>query len=153
MVCPYRPVDLLPHDLPMVLLDEVLSWDQTGAVAALTIGVDTPFLQAGQGVPAHVGMEWMAQLCGIFAGLQAKEANEPVRLGFLLGTRRYRANQAYFPLGMRVEVSGRQVFREGGMAVFDCRIHSPDGSELAASQLTLYQPEDASSILANQTMG
>ena len=65
----YSPEELLPHAPPMVLLDRVLEWDDESILAELTIGPSTPFLDVGRGVPAHVGLEWMAQTCGLFAGL------------------------------------------------------------------------------------
>jgi predicted hotdog family 3-hydroxylacyl-ACP dehydratase len=137
----------------MVLLDRVLEWDDDSILAELTIGPATPFLDPCQGVPAHVGLEWMAQTCGLYAGLESKAKAEPVRLGFLLGTRRYQACRSYFLVGESLTVAARLVLREGGMAVFDCRILNADGAEQAAAQLTLYQPEDASGILANPSIG
>jgi predicted hotdog family 3-hydroxylacyl-ACP dehydratase len=137
----------------MVLLDRVLEWDAQSIATGLTIGPSTRFLDPGHGIPAHVGLEWMAQACGLFAGLEAKAQNEPVRLGFLLGTRRYQSARPYFPEGASLTVAAQLVLREGGMAVFDCRIVADDGSEEAAAQLTVYQPEDAESVLANHTSG
>jgi len=149
----YRPADLLPHAPPMVLLDRLLDWSDDSVSAALTIGPETPFLDPGRGVPAHVGLEWMAQTCGLFAGLGAKAKNEPVRLGFLLGTRRYKALRPVFTEGETLTVCARLVLREGGMAVFACGILDAEGSEVATAQLTLYQPEDASGILAPSLNG
>jgi predicted hotdog family 3-hydroxylacyl-ACP dehydratase len=137
------PEDLLPHRPPMVLLDQVVNHSDDAVTAALTIGPQTPFLEAGLGVPAHIGLEWMAQACGAFAGLEAQRANEPVRLGFLLGTRRYQAARAYFTEGERLEIGAKLVFREGGMGVFDCKIIGAGGADLAIAQLTVYQPEGA----------
>lgn len=151
--CPYSPTELLPHAPPMVLLDRVLEWGEESISAALTIGPATPFLDPDRGVPAHVGLEWMAQTCGLFAGIESKAKGEPVRLGFLLGSRRYKACRSFFPEGESLTVTAQLVLREGGMAVFDCRILAANGSEQAAAQLTLYQPEDASGVLANHAIG
>lgn len=150
--CPYTPAELLPHDPPMILLDQVQTWDAEGVTAAVTIGPATPFLAPVHGVPAHVGLEWMAQTCGVFAGLESKLKAEPVRVGFLLGTRRYLARRSWFPEGETLSVAARLMLREGGMAVFDCRILAADGTEEASAQLTLYQPGDVSSVLAHRTM-
>jgi len=151
--CPYPPEELLPHAPPMVLLDAVVGWEDDAVSARLTIRPDTLFYEPSLGVPVHVGIEWMAQTCGIFAGLEAKTAQQPVRLGFLLGTRQFKASRRYFVEGERLEVGATLVFREEGMAVFDCRIRTPGGEQLAFARLTLYQPEDASDVLANQSMG
>lgn len=148
----YAPRDLLPHAPPMVLLDEVLDWNETAVAACLTVRAETPFLEPGRGVPAHIGIEWMAQTCGLFAGLEAKATGEPVRLGYLLGTRRYRAVRSWFAEGERPVTSARLVFREAGMAVFDCRI-AVGGVGVASAQLTLYQPGDGETVLPGQSMG
>jgi len=133
--------ELLPHARPMLLLDEALSYDAEGAVAAVTIRPDHPF--AGpDGVPAHVGIEFMAQTCGVWAGAEARREGGAVRLGFLLGTRRYRAARPFFRFGERLEITARLVFRDQGMGVFDCRIGGAGGEMLAEAQLSVYQPED-----------
>ncbi len=138
--CPFRPDDLLPHAPPMVLLDHVQNWSTDTISASLTITATTPFLHQNQGVPAHVGLEWMAQACGLFAGLEAKTQNKPVQIGYLLGTRRYHADRPYFRLGEALTVEGHLVLRDGGMAVFDCRICDDTNKIIASAQLTLYQP-------------
>lgn len=151
--CPHRPQDLLPHAPPMVLIDEVLNWTEDSIVVATAVRADGPFVEPGLGVPAHVGIEWMAQACGAFAGLEAKAAGTPVRLGFLLGTRRYRAARCYFVIGERLKIEAKLIFREEGMAVFDCSISADADQELAFAQLTLFQPEDAATVLGNPFTG
>ncbi len=140
--CSWPIEDLLPHARPMLLLDEALSWDAEGATAAVTIRPDHLFARA-EGVPAHVGIEFMAQTCGVWAGAEAKRDGGAVRLGFLLGTRRYKAVQPFFSFGERLEISARLVFRDQGMGVFDCRISTAGGEMLAEAQLSVYQPGEA----------
>jgi predicted hotdog family 3-hydroxylacyl-ACP dehydratase len=138
--CPYPVADLLPHAEPMVLLDRVTAWDDDGLTASVTIGPGTRFTSAGQGVAAHVGIEWMAQACGAFAGLRAKIAGQPVRLGFLLGTRDFTADRPWFASGETLTISVRQVFLEDRMAVFDCQIQT-DETTCATARLTVFQPD------------
>lgn len=139
MDCPWPMAALVPHAAPMVLLDRVTAWDATGLTASLTIRPDTRFLEPGLGVPAHIGLEWMAQACGAFAGLRAKEAGDPVRLGFLLSTRDYRADRLWFAVGETLLITVTQVFLDAGMAVFDCRIDAGDLA-CARARLTVFQP-------------
>lgn len=137
--CPWSVRELLPHARPMLLLDEALSYDAGGAVAAVTIHPDHLF--AGpEGVPAHVGIEFMAQTCGVWAGAEARREGGAVRLGFLLGTRRYKAVRPFLAFGERLEITARLVFRDQGMGVFDCRIAGAGGEVLAEAQLSVYQP-------------
>lgn len=140
--CPWAITDLLPHDPPMVLLDRVDTWDATGLTAAVTVTPATRFVDPNQGVPAHVGLEWMAQACAAFAGVTARSDGQPIRLGFLLGTRDFAAGRSWFQLGETLVVSVRQVLHEGGMAVFDCRIDAGE-TKCASARLTVFQPDDA----------
>jgi predicted hotdog family 3-hydroxylacyl-ACP dehydratase len=143
MTAAFPPVlELLPHGKELMLLDRVLARDAGGMTVAVEIRADSLFMVAGQGVPAHVGLEYMAQTCGAFAGLEARASGEKVRLGYLLGSRRYRAARPWFVPGEQLEVTARLVLRDGPMAVFDCRIVSA-GAELATAQLTVFQPEPA----------
>ena len=140
--CPWPVEDLLPHGRPMLLLDEALSCDSEGACAAVIIRPDHLFARP-EGVPAHVGIEFMAQTCGLWAGGFAKRQGGAVRLGFLLGSRRYKAARPFFPFGERLEVTARLVFLDQGMGVFDCRIADGAGEVLAEAQLSVYQPDEA----------
>jgi predicted hotdog family 3-hydroxylacyl-ACP dehydratase len=129
---------LLPHDRPMILIDAVLSCDETSIAAATTIGDGTLFLTP-EGVPNYIGIEYMAQACGAYAGAHALAAGEKVRVGFLLGTRRYAAQIPWFRRGDRLAIAAVVVYRDSEMSVFDCRIEI-DGRLAAEARLNLYQP-------------
>jgi predicted hotdog family 3-hydroxylacyl-ACP dehydratase len=144
--CPWNLAELLPHAPPMILLDEALSFDESSLVAAVTIRPDQPFF-AGDGVPSHVGIEFMAQACGAWAGATGREQGETVRPGMLLGTRRYEATVDSFNRGDRLIVTIVLNFRDSELGVFDCTIER--GAEtLAKAQLTVYQPADVQGVMA-----
>jgi len=83
----------------------------------------------------------MAQTCGIFAGIEAMAAGEPVRPGFLLGTRGFEAFVSCFHLGDRLEISARVALRDDQMASFDCQVQR-NGTVVAEARLNVYQPKD-----------
>ena len=146
-----RPVrwsiaELLPHAPPLRLLDRLLGYDDTAARSEVTLRPDHPFARAGR-VGAHVGLELMAQGCGAHVGALARERGTPVRLGFLLGSRDFRADPAGFAVGDRLEIVVEQAMNEAGMGVYDCRIER-DGAVVASARLTLYQPDDPAAIEA-----
>ena len=143
--CPWPMTDLVPHAEPMALLDEVVAWDDAGLTSVVTVRPGTRFLEGAIGVPAHIGLEWMAQACAAFAGIAAVSAGRKARLGFLLGSRAFTADRSWFALGETFTVSVRQVFQEDGMAVFDCRIES-GSAECASTRLTVFQPGDSGTI-------
>lgn len=146
IVCPWPMDKLLPHSPPMLLLDEAVAYSPTEIVAEVTIRPDHP-LARPEGVAAHVGIELMAQACGAHVGALAQEIGAPVRVGFLLGTRNYRAEVDWFRFGDRLRILARSIFMEDGMGVYDCRIER-DGVGLAEAQLTLFQPDDVGAVLA-----
>jgi predicted hotdog family 3-hydroxylacyl-ACP dehydratase len=131
--------DLLPHGCGAMLLDRVTAKYAESIVVAVSIGANASFLIPGHGVPAHVGLEYMAQACGAYAGLEARAHGEPVRVGYLLGTRRYQASVPWFAEGETLDVAAHLVLLAAPMAVFDCRI-AARGETLATAQLTVYQP-------------
>ncbi len=140
-MAPLPPIErLLPHRPPMILLDDVVAWNGTAISTSVTIRPETLFREA-EGVPAHIGIEYMAQTCGSFAGAQAIEAGRPVRIGFLLGTRRYTAHRPWFRLGDRLTVTASLVYADEAMANFDVRIEV-SGVLAAAAQLTVFQPPE-----------
>ncbi len=137
--CPWPMTLLLPHAPPMVLLDEVVSYDDDRLAAVATIADGHPFLD-GEKVPAHVGIELMAQTCGAYAGIQALVAGNPVSPGFLLGTRGFTSRTSHFRRGDRLEIAAVVVFRDAEMASFDCEIRL-DGAVVAEARLNLHQPK------------
>jgi predicted hotdog family 3-hydroxylacyl-ACP dehydratase len=140
---------LLPHARPMILIDRVLRAEEGFIKTELTVRGDMPFYEAGKGVAAHVAIEWMAQACGAYVGLEALRVGQPVRIGFLLGSRNFTAAPHWFAAGEQLTVEARVTFRDGDTAVFDCSV-SRAGTELARAALTLHQPRDVHAVLASQ---
>lgn len=133
--------DLLPHGPEMTLIDEVVSLAEGSFVAAVLIAEDRPFAVQGHGMPAHVGIEYMAQACGAYVGALAHGAGQPVQIGYLLGTRNFHAAKPWFAFGTRLHVHVVEILREDGMGVFDCKIMEGDET-VATAQLNVHQPKD-----------
>ena len=137
----HKIADLLPHTPPMVLIDEIIDWQETSAVTAVNITENSLFYKEGYGVPAHVGLEYMAQACGVYSGWYLLSNKLPICMGFLLSTRSYRSDIEWFKLGDRLIINISEVLRQQSMGVFDCRI-SCYGQQVALAQLTVYQSEE-----------
>ena len=139
---PFPPIEtLLPHRPPMILLDAVVACDEARLSAVVTIRPTSLFRDAHR-VPGHIGIEYMAQACGAFAGAEALRRGEAVRIGFLLGTRRYIMHAPWFHLGECLTVSVSLGYRDESMATFDGRIDVA-GTLAAEARLTVYQPQVA----------
>lgn len=151
MSCDYRILDLVPHDEPMSLLDEVLESWPGGLLAGVTITEQSLFAEA-RGVPAWVGIEYMGQAIAAWAGLEARKSNRPVKIGFLVSTRRYDSPASYFPLGACLQVSVEQITESvSGLQVFDCKIRWDD-CEISAN-LNVFMPENVEEFLQGDGNG
>lgn len=146
------PLDtVLPHRAPMILIDGIETFDEQEIRTHLTIRPSCPFFVEGKGIAAHVAMEWMAQSCAAFVGVEAVQAQQPVKIGFLLGTRNFSAAMDWFSEGEALGITARPVYREAGMGQFDCAVYRRDGgAELAKAQLTVYQPDDHLGLIESQ---
>ena len=81
---------LLPHRAPMILLSRAVDYSDDFAQAEVLITEQSAFFDAALGgVPTWVGMEYMAQTIGVWAGHQQLSNNKPVQAGCLLGCRSY----------------------------------------------------------------
>ena len=137
---------LLPHAGPMVLLDRVISVDEDSLLAEVCIRSDSLFCHGG-GVGAWVGIEYMAQAIGAWAGYTAQLRGESVKLGFLLGTRRYECWRPIFLLGSVLRVHVQRLFQsENGLGSFECSIDNEEG-RVATATLTVFQPPNVNDFL------
>ncbi|MBU2967473.1 hypothetical protein Q4508_06825 [Amphritea sp. 2_MG-2023] len=146
----YQVADLVPHSGRMSLLTEITGYGDDWLSAEVAINADSMFADS-RGVPAWVGLEYLAQAIGAFAGLQERLKGEAPKLGFLLGTRKYRCSADYFLLGDRVALKViRNMQAENGLSAFECFLQGNDVS--ASASLNVFQPEDGEQFLkdANQ---
>lgn len=141
MSLPWAIEELLPHDHPMILIDEVHEDPQQGFYSLTRISEDCPFYEAGRGVPSYVGVEYVAQTVGALVGLAARRTDKAVQLGYLLGTRTYSTRTSYFKPGMLVTTRVAPVFEAGNLAKYDGVISNDAGQTLAETSLTLYSGE------------
>ena len=136
----YKTVDIadvIPHSGNMVLLDRIIDCDDNALSAELVVR-DDGWPGNDQAVPAWAGIEYMAQAIAAYAGIMAKSAGEPVRLGFLLGTRRYNSDVAEFKVGSTLTVRVKKIIQNDNLGAFECRIQGVDVD--VSANLNVYQP-------------
>ncbi|MCG8377142.1 MAG: hypothetical protein MI702_11740 [Chlorobiales bacterium] len=128
---------ILCHRPPMIFLDEVAEYGDDYLTAVVQIREGIPFYRNPDGVPAWVGIEYMAQAIAAFAGIRAKNAGNPIPLGLLIGCRRYAANRPGFAPGERIEVCIKELAAEEyGLGSFDCTLNLPE--TVAQARLSVY---------------
>jgi len=149
--CPYSIEDLIAHDAPMILIDEIVSYDDENVRAALHITDQSPFIE-NETVPAYVAVEYMAQTIAAFSGIQALEKREKVRIGFLLGTRKLELMTNGFHVGDKLIINAHALYNDGEMASFDCLV-SIGEKNVAKARLNVYQPSGDNSLRDEQLNG
>ena len=126
----------IPHSGRMVLLDRIINFDEHALSAELVVR-DDGLLGNDETVPAWAGIEYMAQAVAAHVGIKSKQVGEPVKLGFLLGTRRYTSNVSSFDVGTTLTVQVKIIIQDNKLSVFDCKIYGT-GIEISAN-LNVYQ--------------
>lgn len=145
---------LVPHSGAMLLLDRVLDVDTESLRAEVAIRADSMFCDGAQ-VGGWIGIEYMAQAVAAHAGYCAVLRGEAVKVGFLLGSRRYQCSAAAFAVGTVLQVVVERVLQgENGLGAFECRIEDgtagADGTEralMASAVVTVFQPANVDEFL------
>ncbi len=100
---------LIPHQPPMRLIDQVLAFDEHQVWATVNPSEDCIFATPA-GIPACLGLEYLAQTAAAFFSLQAS-TDRPPRAGKLVACQKLITRQAYFaflqPLLLRVTLTSR----------------------------------------------
>lgn len=164
LICPIKDVaPLLPHSGKMVLLDEIIAYNDQSLCAHAYIGSHHIFLQEDGTVPAWMAVEIMAQCIAALEGCHAHNQGEAVRLGFLLGTRKLHLYRDVLPVGSCLRASARQSIKDqNGFAVFDCCLELlndpnmpvplPEPQMVAQAALNVFSPPNLD-VYLQQTRG
>ncbi|PQP05343.1 MULTISPECIES: hotdog family protein [Pseudomonas] len=137
--------ELLPHAGDMILIDQILSFDDEQIHTRLTVKPGL-FSRPDGSLPAWVGIELMAQSVAAYAGCHARQKGNAVELGFLLGTRKFECNVEHFPAGTELIIHGiRSLEDDNGMGVFECHITAPGIH--ATARLNVFRPPQAAQYL------
>ena len=139
----YPIEQVVPHDAPMILIDSLLTHSEDEAQCGVTITEQSPFFSpAFNGVPSYIGVEYMAQSIAAYAGALANDENKPVKIGFLIGTRKYQTYQPCFKNGSKLTIEVKKLYQEeSGLSVFECQIVACE-TLLCQAKINVFQPEN-----------
>ena len=142
---------VVPHEHPMILVDELLQYDEIKACCKVTINEKSNFYnQRLKNVPSFVALEYMAQSIAAFANANNKDKGEEVAIGFLVSSRKFKVFVAGFNLGAQLIISVEQLYLEdSGLAAFDCKAEQ-DGLLVAEAKINIFQPSDPEEFLTEQ---
>lgn len=141
--------EVVPHGGAMLLLDALVLADDAQCVARAEVRATQLFVDAA-GMPAWVGIEYMAQAIAAWSGMRDRRDGKAPGVGFLLGSRRYECDVPHFPVGSTLTVSVRpELIGDNGLGQFACRIDM-GGREVARANVSVFQPADARAFLQGQ---
>ena len=133
---------VLPHEEPMILIDDIIGYsiEEKWLKTCVTIREDSLFFDKTlNGVDSVVGIEYMAQTIGCYAYFR-KKLSEP-KIGFLLGTILYNNAIKTFELGKTYYILVKEVF-VAEIYSFECFIYNDKDEEVASATINVYQNED-----------
>ena len=147
----YNIEQVVPHREPMILLNNLISYEQNSAICEVTISPASAFYSEQlQGVPSYIGTEYMAQAIAAYAGALAQDEGEAVKIGFLIGTRKYKTHTPIFNTGAVLQVTVSKLYQEdSGLSVFECFISSND-TTLCEAKINVFQPHDPMQFIREQ---
>jgi len=131
--------ELIPHDGPMVLLDEMLHWEAGHARCRIRLAPGMRFVSGGT-VDTIVTLEYMGQAVAASCGYAAFRGGNDIRVGMIIGCRRMDIEVPKLQVGDDLLVEVREVRAQDEISVYECEVSR--GSEpVASAQLTLYHAE------------
>lgn len=141
--------ELLPHAAPMILLSRALAWQDDRLLAEIDISAASHLYdERRNGVPTYVCIEYMAQAIAALAGCRALTSGEPVKVGFLLGSRKLQLHQPLLAVGQRVQVEVVRLLQDpDGLSVFEGQLRDGSGQLLAEANVNVFQPDNAEAFI------
>ncbi|MGI0117118.1 hypothetical protein [Zooshikella sp. RANM57] len=155
---------LIPHRQSMCLIDRVVAFADKTIVAAFTVDASNIFLVDEGYVPVWVGLEYMAQTIAAYTGLNHYLNHEPIKPGFLLGTRRLETQvEGFFPQST-YWVTATEIYEDNGLSVFKAILYQAQGGVnpfaekveddewLVRASVNVFQPDDPSQMLQQSVL-
>ncbi len=136
----YPPIsELIPHDGPMVLLDELVHWEPGKARCRLTIAPGTRFVADGV-VDTIVSLEYMGQAVAACCGYGAFRGGDDIRVGMIIGCRRLDIDVPKLRVGDELMIQVSEVRAQEEISVYECEVQRAE-ERVASAQLTLYHAD------------
>jgi predicted hotdog family 3-hydroxylacyl-ACP dehydratase len=131
----------------MSLLTAIVDYGDDWLSAEVHITPDSTFAD-DRGVPAWIGLEYMAQAIAAYGGRGERDRGGTPKIGFLLGSRKYLCDADTFPFGQTLLVTVQaEMLAESGIRVFNCELR---GQGLSASAMVnVFQPDDIEKFIEN----
>jgi len=137
------PGEYLPHDAPMLLLEEVLSVSEETACCQVSVNATSvlaPFLDAQGDLPGWYALELMAQTVGVWSGWhRMQRGQDSIALGMVLGARELTCAAGRLPAGATLAIEVKLLMQDERFGSFECAINA-NNRTLATGRVNTFQP-------------
>ncbi|MCA8949397.1 MAG: hypothetical protein KDE27_07830 [Planctomycetes bacterium] len=128
--------ELVPHQVPMLALDELIHYEPGQARARLVLRPGNPMARGGV-VDSVATLEHMAQAVAACLGMEAYAEGEAVRVGMVIACRKMEVFRPALALGEEFQVEARRVRGTESLSHFEAEVRDLAGVLVATSTLTL----------------
>ena len=132
--------ELVPHQTPVLALDEVTSWEPGHAVGKLTIRDGNLFVQNGK-LDTVMALEYMAQCVAACLGMEAYRGSGNIRVGMIIACRQMRILNPCLLLNETYTVRADCVRGSESVSHYNGEIKSSSGELIADCTMTLVHGE------------
>jgi predicted hotdog family 3-hydroxylacyl-ACP dehydratase len=132
--------ELVPHQAPVLALEEVTSWELGHANGKLTIRDSNPFVRDGE-LNTVMSLEYMAQCVAACLGMEAYISGVNVRVGMVIACRKMEILQPVLRVGQTYSVKADCVRGTDAISHYDGEMRSADGELVATCTMTLVHGE------------
>jgi predicted hotdog family 3-hydroxylacyl-ACP dehydratase len=142
--------DYLPHTPPMRLIEFISASSETSVTTLTRLTSESAFYcaEAG-GIPAWVGLEYLAQTAAVWVGLEDVRNGRPVDPAFLISARQYTVTEPVFVVGQDLFAEVKVEMIEQDIVAFSGQITDAHGRIMANAVFTAYRPENVWSYLGD----
>lgn len=140
--------DLIPHRPPMRLIDRLHSHAAMQVTTTAQVTAQSRFYDpSAGGVPAWVGVEYMAQTAAVWIGLRDYHAGRAPEPAFLVSARQYQAFEPIFPAGSQFYIEVNVKLMDANIVSFVGKIYDDSGKVWADALFTAFRPDDVQAYL------
>lgn len=137
------PSEYLPHDAPMMLLEEVINVTDCSTHCRVSVTHDSvlaPFIDAQGNLPGWFALELMAQTVGVWSGWHRRQnGQQAITLGMMLGAREFICAKGILPAGATLDIDVKLLMQDERFASFDCAIFVGE-ERVAIGRVNTFQP-------------
>lgn len=131
--------DLVPHGLPIRMLEELVEYHEGSATCRMTVRMDTPLVQDA-GLSSVVTLEILAQAVAACLGYEAFLDGDGVRVGMLVGVRKMELHEPWIPVGAELRVTVTRLRGTSDVSTFE-GVARVGEQRIATANMTLFHAE------------